>query len=52
MRMEYILVAIVLMLVILLVLYAVGGNVVPGFKSAVDGILKNVGFVKTTTTAP
>ncbi|MBI4167991.1 MAG: hypothetical protein HY515_03475 [Candidatus Aenigmarchaeota archaeon] len=50
--MEYIVVALVLMLVILIVLYVVGGNLVPGFKSAVDGILKNVGFVKTTSTAP
>ena len=48
MRMEYIIVAIVLMLVILIVMYTVGGGLVPAFKSAIDGILKNVGFVKTT----
>ena len=52
MRMEYIIVAIVLMLVILIVMYTVGGGLVPAFKSAIDGILKNVGFVKTTTTIP
>ncbi len=50
MRMEYIIVSIVLMLVILVVLYMAGGGLLPAFKSAVDGILKNVGFVKTTTT--
>lgn len=49
MRIEYVVVAIVLMLVILVVLYTVAGGLLPGFRTAVDGILNNTGF-KTTTT--